>query len=144
MDFRNMQKSEWENRGSWKFIDFSGKHLGVRVEVLPPGGTSSIHHFHSEEEEHVLILAGSATLHLGEEEHGMVEGDHVWFEAGVEQAHHLENQSDSECRILVFGERKSGDVVVYPNDGVMMVKALGWKQFDYQQRDRAVQESRDD
>jgi uncharacterized cupin superfamily protein len=144
MDIRNILKAEWQQRGNWRFIDLSGKHLGVRIEALTPGGTSSIHHFHSVEEEHVLLLEGSATLHLGDSDVTLEEGDHVWFEAGVEEAHHLENRGDTDCRILVFGERKTGDVVVYPEKGVMLVKALGLKQYDYELRDSSVQESRND
>ena len=67
-------------------------------------------------------------------------GDHVWFEAREEAPHHLENRSAEPLKFLVLGERKSGDVVVYPDKGVMMVKALGWKQFDYRKRDLAIQD----
>jgi len=139
-----MIESPWEQQGSWKYIDLSGKHLGVRVEAIPPGGTSSIHHYHSAEEEHVLLLEGSATLVVDDREEPLRQGDHVWFEAGVEQPHHLENRTGTDCRILVFGERKSGDVVVYPEHRVMMVKALGWKQFDYEKRETTVQSLKDD
>lgn len=140
MEIRNILTAAWEERDTWKFIDLSGKHLGVRMEALAPGGRSSIHHYHSREEEHVLLLRGDATLVLGEDELPLKEGDHVWFEAGVEVAHHLENRSATECRLLVFGERDDGDVVVYPERGVMMVKALGWKQYEVAARTKAVQE----
>ena len=64
-EFKNIDTSPWEERGSWRFIDLSGEHLGVRIEEIPPGGSSSIHHYHTEEEEHVLVLEGEATLVLG-------------------------------------------------------------------------------
>jgi uncharacterized cupin superfamily protein len=118
----------------WRHLDLSGDHLGVRIEELLPGGTSSFHHYHTLEEEHVLALSGAATLHLGSEEHDLREGDHVWFAAGDGIAHHIENRGPGNFRFLVFGERNAGDVVVYPNGPVMMVKALGWKQFTYKER----------
>jgi len=144
MNVRSTVGAQWEQRGSWRYVDLSGKQLGVRIEAIPPGDTSSIHHYHSQEEEHVLILEGTATLHVGDEKRQLEKGDHVWFEAGVEDGHHLENQGGADCRILVFGERKAGDVVVYPEEGVMMVKALGWKQVDYVERDITIQASKED
>ncbi len=109
--------------------DLSGEHLGVRIEELPPGSLSSVHHFHTLEEEHVLMLEGQATLILGAEESLLSAGDHIWFAANVEVAHHLENRGDAVCRFLVFGERTTNDIVVYPEHNVMLVKAMGRKQF---------------
>ena len=121
--------------GLWRHLDLGGDHLGVRIEVLLPHGTSSIHHFHTLEEEHVLALAGTAILHFGDDEHDLREGDHVWFPAGERIAHHIENRSDSTFEFLVFGERRSGDVVFYPNRGVMLVKALGNARIAYTKAD---------
>jgi uncharacterized cupin superfamily protein len=95
--FKNIHTAKFKeglnSRGDhWRHVDLSGEHLGVRVEELPPGATSSYHHYHSLEEEHVLVLSGVATLHLGEAIRELHEGDHVWFAAGDETAHHLENR----------------------------------------------------
>lgn len=125
-------QEELNARGeSWQHRDLSGEQLGVRIEVLTPGTTSSEHHFHTAEEEHVIVLEGSATLVLGEERHELMAGEHVWFKAGEELAHHIENTSESAFKFLVFGERKSDDVVVYPEHQVMMLKSLGFQQFTY-------------
>jgi uncharacterized cupin superfamily protein len=122
-----------ENTGagntSYRSKDLSGEHIGVYIEELPPGSLSSVHHFHTLEEEHVLMLEGQATLILGNEESVLSAGDHIWFAANVEVAHHLENRSDTVCRFLVFGERTTDDIVVYPEHNVMLVKALGRKAF---------------
>ena len=117
----------------WRYLDLSGKHLGVRIEETPPGGTTSYHHYHTAEEEHVLVLEGSATLHLGDEAVPLREGDHVWFPAGEEVAHHIENTSAKPFRFLVFGERKQDDVVFYPNGPVVLVKsANGMRRYRYE------------
>lgn len=118
----------------WRYIDLSGDHLGVRVELLEPGETSSVHHYHTQEEEHVLALAGTATLVLGSEELELNAGDHVCLPAGDDTAHHIVNRSERDFRFLVFGERKSGDVVVYPEHQVMLVKALGPRAVNYTDR----------
>ena len=127
---------EWKEEesirgGTWKYRDLSGDRLGVRIEELAPGGTSSEHHFHTTEEEHVIVLEGTATLVLGTEHHKLDAGDHTWFLAGEDTAHHIKNTSDKPFKFLVFGERNSQDVVVYPRHQVMMVKSLGFKQFTY-------------
>jgi uncharacterized cupin superfamily protein len=120
---------------TWRFLDLSGEHLGVRIEETPPGGTSSYHHYHMQEEEHVLVLAGNATLHLGDSTKELKEGDHVWFPAAEEVAHHIENTSSKPFRFLVFGERRTDDVVFYPNGPVMLVKsARGSQQYKYEKR----------
>ena len=119
----------------WRFLDLSGEHLGVRIEETPPAGTTSYHHYHTQEEEHVLVLGGTATLHSGDEAIVLNEGDHVWFPAGEEVAHHIENSSSEPFRYLVFGERKTDDVVFYPEGPVIMVKSSQGKQlYTYEKR----------
>jgi uncharacterized cupin superfamily protein len=113
-------------------IGFERKHLGVRIEVLAPGGHSSYHHFHTVEE-HVSCWR-TATLIRGTEAVTVKAGDHVWFPAGKEEAHHIENRSTKNFKFLVFGERSEADVVVYPDHGVMLVKALDRKQITYDER----------
>jgi uncharacterized cupin superfamily protein len=121
---------------TWRYLDLSGEHLGVRIEVTPPNGTSSHHHYHTAEEEHVLVLSGKATLHLGDDAVELSQGDHVWFPAGEEVAHHIENTSSEAFKFLVFGERKKDEVVFYPNGPVMLVKsATGAQQYRYEKRE---------
>ena len=97
----NIHSTSWTEqatpRGTWRYIDLSGERLGVRVEELAPGETSSVHHFHTAEEEHVIALDGDATLLVG-----------------------------SETVPL-----RAGDVVIYPEHQVMLVKGLGFKQYTY-------------
>jgi uncharacterized cupin superfamily protein len=143
---KNIYESEWEEqdtpRGKWTFLDLSGDHLGLRIEKLESDDTSSIHHYHTLEEEHVIALDGDATLVLGSEEHSLKRGDHVWFKAGDEAGHHIVNRSLAPFTFLVIGERKRGDVCIYPDQGVATIKALnsGWKQFDIEQRAKTLQE----
>lgn len=118
-----------------RYKDLSGKHIGARIEELSPGSTSSYHHYHTSEEEHVFILTGEAVLFFGDSEYSVAVGDHIWFQAGDEIAHHFENRSESPCTYLVYGERKSNDVVMYPDAQVMLVKALDRKQFTYRVRE---------
>ena len=133
---QTIEWSEGEHRGlKYRFKDLSGEHLGARIEELAPGNTSSNHHYHTVEEEHVFVLSGEAVLVCDEGEYRLTTGDHVCFRAGEALAHHLKNDTDVPCTYLVYGERKAGDVVVYPDHGVMLVKALGLKKFSYRPAD---------
>ena len=134
---KNIEQIDFERQGDWHYKDLSGERLGVRIEETPPGSSSSIHHYHTLEEEHVIVLEGSATLVLGSDEYTLTKGDHIWFPAGEEVAHHIENRTDEPFRFLVFGERITGDVVVYPNDDVMLVKApAGMRRYRYRPHER--------
>jgi len=125
-------QSPREGEADFRFLDISGEHLGVKIEELPKGGTSSYHHYHTAEEEHVIVLEGSGTLHLGDEQIELAKGDHICFPAGEAVAHHIENLSDSPLKFLVFGERKQNDVVFYPNGNVVSVKsAAGLNFYNY-------------
>ncbi len=127
-------KSTRKEEASFRFLDLSGHHLGVRIEETPPGATTSHHHYHTAEEEHVLVLEGEATLHLGDEAIELTHGDHVWFPAGEAVAHHIENTSGAAFRFLVFGERKQDDVVFYPKGEVLLVKSSdGFKTYNYKE-----------
>ena len=139
----NINSAEYKEEGvserdgaTGRTLDLSGDHLGVRIEEGDAGGTSSYHHYHTAEEEHVLILKGKGTLHLGTKRIDLSEGDHVWFPAGEETPHHLENTSTEPFRYLVFGERKQDDVVFYPNASVMLVKSSkGFQLYNYEKRE---------
>ena len=137
MPVTNIHDAPWSEGANdkgdrWKFLDISGQRLGVRLEEMQQGESSSRHHFHTLEEEHVLILEGRAVLILGDEEQELAPGDHVCFAAGEAVPHHLENRSPEPLKLLVFGERNDGDVVVYPRHHTLLIKALGWKSFKYE------------
>lgn len=135
----NIHDANLEDRKSargeanWRCLDLSGEHLGVRIEELPPGSNSSYHHYHVSEEEHVLVIEGTATLHLGEEAIEIRKGDHVLFRAGDEVAHHIENSSSDPFTYLVFGERKQAETVFYPQNSIALVRSSqGQRWYNYE------------
>ena len=63
-------------------------------------------------------------------------GDHVCFLAGVDVPHHVRNTSNLPLKLLVFGERKSDEVVFYPDAKVMLVRSDGRQQlYNYEQKE---------
>ncbi len=85
--------------------------LGVAVMELPPNCDTAPAHWHSLEEEHLYVLAGRATLHLGAERIPLEPGSYVCFPAGQPVTHMLENSSGEPFRYLMIGERIPGDQV---------------------------------
>lgn len=87
--------------------------FGAFIEVLQPGGRSSIKHWHSAEDEMVYVLSGEITLIEGDVETLLSAGDAATFKAGVAVGHSLENRSGAPTRCLVVGTRAPVDRITY-------------------------------
>ncbi len=87
--------------------------VGFGMLELPPGSNTGPAHYHSHEEEHLYVLAGTAELHLGEEVFELKQGSYVCFPAGQEVFHHLVNVSNDVCRYIIVGERIKEDRVTH-------------------------------
>lgn len=110
------------NRTLWISETGGLTQFGAFIEVLQPGGRSSIKHWHSEEDEMVYVLAGEITVVEGACETIMRAGDVATFRAGVQVGHNLENRSASETRCLVVGTRASVDRITYPEHDRICVR----------------------
>ena len=98
------------------FSDAGGlSQFGAFVEILPPGSSSSIKHWHAEEDEMVYMLEGEVTLHEGNTSELLRAGEAATFKAGVPDGHCLENTGNVEARYLVIGTRAAREVVTYPD-----------------------------
>ena len=103
------------------FSDTGGlTQFGAFVEILPPGSSSSMKHWHRTEDEMVYVLAGTVTLHEGDSVTALHPGDAATFRAGDPVGHCLENRSDAPVRYLVIGTRSAGDTVTYTETGKRM------------------------
>jgi uncharacterized cupin superfamily protein len=103
-----------------------GYHVGMLIESPAPGKRLCPRHYHMLEEEQALILEGEVTLLLeGDERHVMMPGDYVCFPAGRKIGHSFLNSGSGPCRYLMIGERKVGDVCVYPDSNKLSVPVLG-------------------
>jgi uncharacterized cupin superfamily protein len=90
-------------------IGFGILELNSECNTLPG-------HYHKKEEEHLYVLEGTGTLHLGEETYQLVRGSYVNFPAGQEIPHYISNESDEPLKYVMVGERLEDDEVVYPAD----------------------------
>lgn len=99
-------------------------HVGVMIEAPAPGRRLAPLHYHMAEEEHALILEGTATLLLGDETYPMKAGDYLCFPAGRRVGHSILNSGQGPCRYLMIGARVPDDVCVYPHSNKMAVAGL--------------------
>jgi uncharacterized cupin superfamily protein len=83
--------------------DFGASHV-----VLEPGGISSQRHWHEEEDELVIMLAGEAVLVEEGGETILEAGDIAAFPKGAPNGHHLVNRSGANCIFVAIGKPAYG------------------------------------
>lgn len=90
--------------------------IGVHFVRLEQGDTSSVHHYHHQDEEWVYILSGRGTAEIGDEKYDVEAGDFMGFVAGS-LPHCLHNPNAEDLVYLVGGNRLPFDVCDYPRVG---------------------------
>ena len=90
--------------------------IGVHLVRLERGDTSSVHHYHHQDEEWVYILSGRGIAEIGDEKHEVGAGDFMGFVAGS-QPHSLHNPNNDDLVYLVGGNRWPFDICDYPRVG---------------------------
>ncbi|MDA0230797.1 MAG: cupin domain-containing protein [Proteobacteria bacterium] len=91
------------------------QQFGVNLVMLAPGAASAQRHWHSKEDEFVIILNGEVVLISDSGEQTLKAGDTAGFPAGTADGHHLVNLGSEDARYLEIGSRVAGDVVSYPD-----------------------------
>ena len=100
---------------AWPLCDVGGRaRVGVAEMELSAGSNTKPAHWHSREEEHLYVLSGCATLHLGGNAHVLQAGMYVCFPAGQPLAHYIDNTGAAPFRYIMIGERIAADEVTYP------------------------------
>ena len=89
--------------------------IGIHHERLPPGRRTSYPHAESAEEEFVFVLEGNPDVWIDGVLHRLDPGFAVAFPAGTGICHTFLNNTDSDIRLLVIGEKpKAENRVHYP------------------------------
>ncbi|MCR0980904.1 cupin domain-containing protein [Roseomonas populi] len=99
--------------------------FGVNLMRLPPGELSSQRHWHSHEDEFVLVLQGELVLVEDEGETLLRAGDAAAFPKGTGNGHHMINRSDSMAVYLEVGSRAYADVTTCSDVDLMSANADG-------------------
>lgn len=83
--------------------------FGVTHVMLEPGGWSSQRHWHEDEDEFVVILAGEAVLVEEGARIVLHAGDCASFPKGEPNGHHLVNESGGPCVFIAIGRKAASD-----------------------------------
>ena len=89
--------------------------FGANLIELQPGAASSQRHWHSHEDEFVMVVSGELTLVTDEGETLMRAGDCAAFPAGRPNGHHLINRGWGIGLFLVVGSCNKEDRAEYPD-----------------------------
>ena len=103
--------------------------MGASHVVLKPGAWSSQRHWHDEEDELLVMLAGEAVLIEDGGRTVLHPGDICAWPAGVADGHHLVNESDSDCSFLAISAGNPDGSGGY-SDIDMMFDAAGFLRKD--------------
>jgi uncharacterized cupin superfamily protein len=91
-------------------------HFGVNLVRLPPGKWSSQRHWHTLEDEFVMMLEGEVVVVEDDGDHLLRAGECVGWKAGVANGHCLQNRSDRVAVYLEVGSRRGAkDGCDYPD-----------------------------
>ncbi|NYH95057.1 cupin domain-containing protein [Novosphingobium marinum] len=83
--------------------------FGVSHVTLEPGAWSSQRHWHDDEDEIVIMLAGEAVLVDNSGETLLTSGDIAAFPKGDGNGHVLQNRSDKPCIFVAVGKPSASD-----------------------------------
>ena len=90
----------------------------VTYSIIPPGGWSSQRHWHEDEDEFVVVLAGHGVLVEEESRTALGPGDCAAFPKGEPNAHHIVNESDRPL-VLVAVSTPERSPCHYPDIGLV-------------------------
>jgi len=99
--------------------------IGVNLTTLPPGKESSMRHYHTHEDELVIVVEGEVTLRTDAGEQVLTAGMCAGFPAGATDAHQLVNRTDRPARYLEISNRDPADDVTYPDDDLAFSRGAG-------------------
>jgi uncharacterized cupin superfamily protein len=83
--------------------------IGIHHVRLPPGTRTSYPHAESVEEEFVFVIEGHPDAWIDGVLHRLKPGDSVAFPAGTGIAHSFLNNTESEVRLMVIGEKRQAE-----------------------------------
>ena len=103
--------------------------FGVSHVTLEPGAWSSQRHWHENEDEIVVMLAGEAVLVDDGGEHPMRVGDVAAFPKGEANGHVLQNRSSAPCTFVAVGRPAASDCH-YPDIDMHLTEGRGFHRKD--------------
>lgn len=99
------------------------ERIYVNIDSVPPGAYSTKYHSHSQQEEFFLVLSGSGTVRLNNQDCPVEKGDFFAKPAGENNAHAFFNSGKENLVILDVGTVEKEDTCYYPDEKIYMQKS---------------------
>lgn len=128
------------------------RDLGCSLYEVPAQTKTYPFHWHSANEEAMIILEGEGSLRIGEQDVAVGPGDYIAFPIGPEHAHQLTTKT--AMRYYCISTSKSPEVCGYPDSKKVLAVAGPWEKpffrgvfhdettVDYYDREPAAQAKR--
>ncbi len=101
----------------WLGEQAGSERLGASLYEIEPGQATFPYHWHTANEEVLLVLAGTLTVRQPGGPREAAAGEVVAFPRGESGAHQLYNRGDEPARFVVLSEMNWPDPCVYPDSG---------------------------
>ncbi|MCJ2186536.1 cupin domain-containing protein [Novosphingobium beihaiensis] len=89
--------------------------MGASHVVLKPGAWSSQRHWHDDEDELLIMLAGEAVLVENDGRTVLKPGDVCAWPKGAPNGHHLINESSADCTFIAISAGNRNGTGAYPD-----------------------------
>jgi uncharacterized cupin superfamily protein len=99
--------------------------IGVGHLVVEPGKLTYPPHCHSAEEELFVVLEGSGTLLLGDDERHPVRPGSVVVRPPATRVAHASRAGDDGLALLAFGTRDPNDIAYFPRSRKVSLRRTG-------------------
>ena len=94
---------------------WGAKQLGFYIKIMEPKTFSAPYHWHTGEEEMIIVIEGSATVHNNGEFRVLKPGDLVYYNTGADSVHHMYNHTDEPFKYFVLSNTGVEDECYYPD-----------------------------
>jgi uncharacterized cupin superfamily protein len=112
----------YAGRGARVGSQAGARRLGASLYEVPPKNSICPYHWHTANEELLIVIAGRPTVRTPSGERDLEEGEVVSFPVGEEGAHKVSNESDAPARVLIVSEMNAPELGVYPDSGKIMAR----------------------
>ncbi len=118
------EREGFSYRDCWLGEQAGSERLGASLYEIGPEQATFPYHWHTANEELVLVLEGTVTLRQPGGVREVAAGEVVAFPRGERGAHQLLNRGTERARFIVLSEMNWPDPCVYPDSGKVSVSLV--------------------
>jgi uncharacterized cupin superfamily protein len=111
-----MNQEKYKSNFKEMSIDFGAKKLGFHIRSMDPKTFTYPYHWHTAEEEVIIIIEGEATVRCNNQFRIVKPGDFIFYNTGPENVHQMYNHTDKICKFLALSNMDEvNDQCFYPD-----------------------------